>query len=98
MVICVDTLIEEAINNGLVTPEEVEKYNYILMNIDLSNIEVDKIEEKGYETGAQYWRGKYHTKKLIDSYCHKIMNMKMEKNYEEVAKKADTKVKKITKQ
>ena len=97
MVICVDTLIEEAINNGLATPEEVEKYNYILMNIDLSNIEVDKIEEKGYETGAQYWRGKYHTKKLIDSYCHKIMNMKMEKNYEEVAKKADTKVKKITK-
>lgn len=97
MVNHVDTLIEEAINNGLVTPEEVEKYNYILMNIDLSNIEIDKIEERSYETGAQYWRGSYYTKRLINSYCHKIISMKAKKNYEELAKIADTKVKKITK-
>ena len=93
MIYNADTLIREAVKYGVVTQEEVEKYNYILMNIDLSDVVLDKFEQSSYESGEHYWNGDYHTKKLIDSYCHMIMKLKMKKNFSSLATKASNKIK-----
>ena len=92
----VDSLIDEAIHYGLVTPEEVEKYDYILTNIDLANIIVSNSYIKNLQIRVDNY-GQSNEQKLIDKYCQRISKLKMKKDFEELSEVADAKVKKITK-
>ena len=93
MISNVDQLIEMAINYEFVSEQEVEKYNYILMNIDLSNVMVSDSYIDNIKTGRYYWYGDDATKQLIGKYCHKIVDMKLEEDVKHLTKEAEEKAK-----
>lgn len=88
----VDKLVEEAINYGIVTPEEVEKYDYILMNIDTSNVIVSDDYIKEFNSGYSWHRNRT-IDTLVDNYGSKIMKLRMQKEYDNLSKEAEAKVK-----
>lgn len=89
----VDQLIEMAIKYGFVSKEEVDKYHYILMNIDLSNVMVSDSYIDNIETGRYYWYGDDSVKQLIGKYCYKIVGMKLAEDFDSLAKEAEEKTK-----
>lgn len=88
----VDKLVEEAIRFGVVTPEEVEKYDYILMNIDTSNVVVSDDYIKEFNSLTSWYRNKT-TQSLVDSYGSKIMELRMQQEFDNLSKEAEAKVK-----
>ena len=86
----IDQMIEEAIAFGFVTQEEVEKYEYILINMDLSNVLIDDDTIKVFKNHVY---AATRDKIFIDKYCKRIFKMRMQKDFNNVSKEAEAKTK-----
>ncbi len=92
MISNVDSLIEMAIKYGFISEDEVEKYNYILMNIDLSNVIVTDSYVDSIKSGRYFWKNE-SVRRLINNYCSKIVDMKLTAEFNSLSKEAEEKAK-----
>lgn len=78
-----NTLIDESLAQGIVSEEDKETVDYILTEIDLSNVIVNR--ESHYKTYG-FDIPNSTTGKLISDYCEMIFDKRLNKNYESLKK------------
>lgn len=91
-----ESIIDYALTEGIISSEEQEKVDYILTNVDLSNVLIKKYEDRPIFFKEDRYANDVLIN-LLERHCEKVFEKRVQKNVEQLSEEICPKTKKIKK-